>query len=136
MRHRPRREMFRKAALIVSTTAGGGTEYAMDSVARPLSHWGISRIFRCGITMRSSDFDGMDPKKARRARRALENAADRLYQSLEHGVAPSMKTRKRFFIMKQVVLRFTDSPSDRSYWRGQGWSLGSKPWDRTAKRTG
>lgn len=128
MAHRPRKEMFGKAALVVSTTAGAGTNCAMSGIARSLSYWGISRIFRCGVTMWAGDFEEMQPKRRSSAEHSLRKAADRLYESLRRGGAPSLQTKLKFLIMKQAVFRFADNPADKNYWRAQGWEQRGRPW--------
>lgn len=51
MVHRPYPEMFQKSALVVSTAAGAGTKDANASVVRSLKHWGVRRIYSCGISI-------------------------------------------------------------------------------------
>ena len=128
MPHRPRREMFGKSAAVISTTAGAGTKYAIDGICRSLSYWGISRIFRCGITMWAGSFEEMEPKRRARMENALEKTAVRLYQSLKQGAHVSLKTKVKFLMMKQAVLKFAQNPIDQDYWKAQGWAQGETPW--------
>lgn len=130
MAHRPRREMFHKSALIVSTTAGAGTKYAMEGIARSLSFWGISPISRCGITFWAGGFDDMKESRRRKAEQSLHRAANRLYASLKKGPSTSIRTRGMFFIMKQAVFQFASNPADQTYWTEQGWAQGGKPWNQ------
>ena len=43
--------MFQKSALVVSTAALAGTKDANASVIRSLKHWGVRRIYSCGISI-------------------------------------------------------------------------------------
>ncbi|WP_283609173.1 flavodoxin family protein [Faecalispora anaeroviscerum] len=130
MPHRPHKEMFRKSALVVSTTAGAGTKYAMDAIARSLSYWGVSHIFRCGFAMQAADFNGMKKENRSKAEQSLRQAADRLYESLKKGSPPTIRTRGMFFVMKKMVLNIANNPPDRAYWKEQGWDRGEKPWNQ------
>lgn len=131
MAHRPRREMFHKSALIISTTAGAGTKYAMNGIARSLSFWGISHIYRCGITFWAAGFQDMKESRRIKAERSLNRAAERLYESIKKGSAPSIRTKGMFYIMRQSIFGFANNPADRTYWEEQGWEHGGTPWNQT-----
>ncbi|HBN80932.1 MAG TPA: flavin reductase [Ruminococcaceae bacterium] len=131
MPHRPRPGMFRKAAAVVSTTAGAGTRYAMKGIARSLSFWGVGRIYRCGVTMFAGSWDEMPQKRREKYERALRKTADRLYRSLQRKDDPSWKVKGLFFIMKYAVFHAAENPLDQGYWREQGWVGGGKPWKQS-----
>lgn len=131
MAHRPRREMFFKSALIISTTAGAGTKYAMNGIARSLSYWGISHIYRCGVTLWAEGLENMKESRRIKAEQNLRKGAEHLYKSMQRGSAPTLRTKGMFLIMKKSVFGFANNPADRTYWAEQGWEHGGTPWNQT-----
>lgn len=44
--HRPRKEMFSKIGIVLSTAAGAGANRVTKSIARQMFWWGIPKIYR------------------------------------------------------------------------------------------
>lgn len=57
--HRPRKSMFSKKAVVISTTAGMGTKQAIKPVKRALSYWGVPYIKTYGIALQASNWNEM-----------------------------------------------------------------------------
>ena len=51
MVHRPRKCMFSKRAIVVSTAAGIGTKTAIKDITNTLQYWGIPEILTYGISV-------------------------------------------------------------------------------------
>lgn len=78
MSHKPRACMFSKKAVVISTAAGSGTNYAIKPIKRTLSYWGVSYIKTYGICVQASNWNGVDPKKKLK----IENDMKKLAKSL------------------------------------------------------
>lgn len=128
MAHRPRAEMFSKAAAVISTTAGAGTGYAMAGIARSLTYWGVGRIHKCGITLFSEGLDSIKPKRRARLVRSLQKTAERLHRDASRGITSPLKTRGMFYVMRQAVFHMADNPLDHGYWQARGWDKRERPW--------
>nr|WP_242649500.1 NAD(P)H-dependent oxidoreductase [Clostridium kluyveri] len=72
MSHRPVKEMFSKAAFVISTTAGIGTKNVIKIIQRNLKYWGIRKIYKCGLTLRAKDWGDMLFKKQNKYKKILE----------------------------------------------------------------
>ena len=129
MSHRPLQEMFSKTALIVSTTAGTGTKYVIKSVERSLSFWGIPKIYKCGLTLWSKNWNEMSLKKQEKYEKCLGNKAYVFYKSLKNKkVHTPLKTKILFYIFKNLMNSYSDGHQDKEYWRRKGWLQGKRPW--------
>ena len=53
--HRPRKSMFSKKAVVISTTAGVGSGKAIKPVVRTLAYWGIPYIKSYGLAVQASN---------------------------------------------------------------------------------
>ncbi|WP_236901124.1 flavodoxin family protein [Clostridium butyricum] len=129
MSHRPLQEMFSKTALIVSTTAGTRTKYVIKSVERSLSFWGIPKIYKCGLTLWSKNWNEMSLKKQEKYEKCLGNKAYVFYKSLKNKkVHTPLKTKILFYIFKNLMNSYSDGHQDKEYWRRKGWLQGKRPW--------
>lgn len=52
--HRPRKSMFSKKAVVISSTAGMGAGQAIKPVKRALAYWGMPYIKTYGLTVQAS----------------------------------------------------------------------------------
>ena len=63
MSHRPRKCMFNKKAVVISTAAGSGAKKAVKDVSDALFYWGIPCIVEYGICIQAMNWDGVSEKK-------------------------------------------------------------------------
>ena len=63
MAHRPRKSMFHKKAVIISTAVGSGAEKAVKYIADVLFYWGIPYILPYGICIQAMNWNGVREKK-------------------------------------------------------------------------
>jgi multimeric flavodoxin WrbA len=128
--HRPMEEMFSKVAIVVSTTAGAGTRYAIKTVARTLNYWGAKRIYKCGLRIFAKNWEEMKPGKQQKFKRNLERKADKFHRAAvkQDKLHTLLFTRFMFFMMKKMMGNYQDGHTDKEYWRSKGWLNGkSKP---------
>lgn len=128
MVHMPMEEMFTKSALIISTTAGAGTKYALDTIERSLKYWGVSKIFKCGLTVRSKKWDEIEENHKSKCISTLQNKANNFYKSLLKKKSPSLFVRSMFQIFVMAHKSENSIPIERKYWEEKGWLSGKKPW--------
>lgn len=126
--HRPMEEMFSKVALIISTTAGAGTKYAIAAMARSLRYWGVSRIYKCGLTMYAARWDEMPPKRQARFRAKLGKQASAFKRAVANRrkLRVALFPRVVFYIIRRMLLKYDDGQPDKEYWREKGWLTGKK----------
>ena len=126
--HMPMEEMFTKSALIVSTTAGAGTKYSLGTIERSLKYWGVSKIFKCGLTVRSKKWNEIEGNRKAKCISSLENKASKFYESLLKKKSPSLFVKGMFQIFIMAHKSENSLPIEREYWEEKGWLNGTKPW--------
>ncbi|MCX7614640.1 MAG: NAD(P)H-dependent oxidoreductase [Clostridiales bacterium] len=127
MAHQPRKEMFSKQALLISTAAGAGTRSTLKDLTDSLTFWGISRIYTFGRNVHGSDWDTVDNKKKLK----FQNEIDKLSVKIKAqsiNVKPSLKIKALFYAMRFMHKKFKFNPADVRHWEAQGWLEKERPW--------
>ena len=98
MSHRPMESMFRKKAVVVSTSAGASTRSAIKDVKDALVYLGVPEIRRYGIAVQAMNWDGVAPKKKAR----IEKDAAALAKKLSNCRTPRVGIKTRFLCTKKI----------------------------------
>lgn len=128
MSHRPMKSMFRKKAVIISTSAGASTKSAIKDVKDALLYMGVPEILKYGIAVQATNWESVSDSKKEKINRKVDILAKRL----SNGRKPSVgiKTRFLFMIMSGMHKKgWNSSGIETDYWRENGWLDGVKPWD-------
>lgn len=127
MAHRPMESMFKKKAVIVSTSAGAPPKSAMKDVQDALFYMGVPQIIKYGMAVQAMNWQQVsDEKKAK-----IDKDTAAIARKLSNG-KPSVgiKTRFMFGIMGGLQKKgWNSSPVETAYWKEKGWLDGKKPWD-------
>lgn len=127
--HRPCGEMFRKIGVVISTAAGAGAGVVTRSLARQLSWWGVSKIYRLKFTVRAATWQ--DVAEPVRQKIEVQTAAVARKVLRQIGRAGSNgKIRFLFGIMRQMQKKNTWNMTDRNYWRDKKWLDKARPWQQ------
>lgn len=132
MPHRPHPSMFRKVGLVVSTAAGGGANNVTKELARHLSFWGVSRIFRFSANVYAAKWDEVKAEKRDQLQKQAARLANRIRKSVgkkHHDV----KTCFLFYMIRSMQKKGIFSPIDHAYWERNGWLGGKRPWKTEGK---
>ena len=127
MAHRPKKSMFRKKAVIVSTSAGASPKSAMKDVQDALFYMGVPEIIKYGLAVQAMNWDGVSAEK----KAVIDRKTSAIAKKLSSGKKPSVgiKTRFMFGIMGMLQKKgWNSSPVETEYWKGNGWLDGKKPW--------
>ena len=127
MAHRPWGSMFRKKAVIVSTSAGASTKGAIRDVQDALVYMGVPEIIPYGMAVQAMNWQGVSDKKKAK----IEKDAARIAKKLSTGTRPTVGIRTRFLFMLMGMLQkkgWNSSPVETAYWKERGWLDGKKPW--------
>lgn len=129
MVHKPMGEMYRKNALVVSTTAGAGTHKAAVPIRRILRFWGVRHSSTYGLAMYSLDWKKMSQRKQIQAEKQIQRKAVAFYRRLSRKrQPPSLFTRMMYAIFSRTMKLYADGYSDKEYWKANGWLEGARPW--------
>ena len=127
MSHRPRKCMFNKKAVVISTAAGRGAKKAVKDVSDALFYWGIPCIVEYGICIQAMNWDGVSEKKKQKIEKDTTRIAQRL--SRKKRVKAGIKTKAMFSLMRMMQKADLGSgEADRLYWEKSGWLGKERPW--------
>ena len=127
MSHRPRKCMFNKKAVVISTAAGSGAKKAVKDVSDALFYWGIPCIVEYGICIQAMNWDGVSEKKKQKIEKDTIRIAQRL--SRKKRVKAGIKTKTMFSLMRMMQKADLGSgEADKSYWEKSGWLGKERPW--------
>ena len=127
MSHRPRRCMFNKKAVVISTAAGSGAKKAVMDVSDALFYWGIPCIVEYGICIQAMNWDGVSQKKKQKIEKDTTRIAQRL--SRKKRVKAGIKTKAMFSLMRMMQkANLGSGEADRLYWEKSGWLGKERPW--------
>ena len=129
MSHRPRGSMFRKKAVVISTSAGSPTTGAIKGVAQNLFYWGVPKIYRYGTRVEAMNWESVKPKIKQKIEKAMAKLATKLGKNTP--VRVGIKTRFMFYMMAGMQkANYNASPIEKEYWQNQGWLDRARPWEK------
>jgi len=131
MVHRPDERMFKKQGVCISTAAGAGTRSTNKDMADSLFFWGVPKIYKYGIGVAATSWDGVPEKKKRRVEKATDSIADKIIKR-NGRVKPGIKT-KGFFHMMRMLQKNGWNEADINYWKAKGWTDNNRPWKKNMK---
>ena len=126
MAHRPEESMFHKQAVVISTAAGAGMKSCMKDMADSLFYWGIAKIYRFGIAVAATSYDGINASKKAKIEKQTSLIAKKIIKR-EGKVKPGFKTKAFFFLM-HLLQKNGWNPKDMTYWKEKGWTEKKRPW--------
>lgn len=127
MVHRPRKCMFSKRAVVVSTAAGTGMKSAMKDITNTLFYWGVPYVKSYGVAVQAMSWDGVNEKKKAK----IEKDTEKLARKLSVGKKPSVGIKTRFMFKVMGAMQSAgmgSSPVEKEYWEQNGWLGKKRPW--------
>lgn len=125
--HRPRRDMFSKKAVVISTTAGTGAGQAIKTVKRTLAYWGVPYIKKYGVAVQASCWAEVKADKKERIEKDMVKLAGKIRRASCGKPSPYIR-----FLFHMMVLsrknQVGDLPAETVYWKENGWLNGRVPW--------
>lgn len=127
MTHRPKKAMFSKKAVILSTSAGSNPKSAVKDVEKHLLYWGIPFIKSYGARVQAMGFEGVKAEKKETITRDIAALAEKLKRAGAPRIG--LKTRFLFFMMRGMQKAdWGASPFEKEYWQAMGWLDQKRPW--------
>lgn len=122
--HRPRANMFRKKAVVISTTAGTGAGKACTMLKRTLAYWGVPYIQKYSISVQASSWNDVSQKKKDK----IEKNITRLAHKIESNKAGKPSPYIRFMFNMMALSKKNPDDPESEYWKSMGWFDGKRPW--------
>lgn len=127
MSHRPRKCMFHKKAIVISTAAGTGAKKAVKDITDALFYWGIPYILTYGISVQAMKWDGISDKKKQKIEKDTTKIANKILK--KKNVKVGIKTKVIFMLMRMMQKgNMGSGDADRTYWENEGWLASARPW--------
>lgn len=127
MSHRPRKSMFSKKAVVISTAAGRGAKTAVKDITTALFYWGIPYVKSYGIAVQAMNWEMVSQKKKAKIKKATAQLAGKLSNKRKPHVG--LKTRFIFRMMAGMqAAGLGSSPIEKEYWDNNGWLAKKRPW--------
>lgn len=126
MPHKPRKCMFSKKAVVISTAAGTGMKTAIKDISNTLFYWGVPYIREYGVAVQAMSWEQVADKKKSKIKTDIVKLANRIKRNK---VKVGFKTRFMFGIMRMMQLKdMGSSESEKEYWKEKGWLDKDRPW--------
>lgn len=127
MIHRPRKCMFSKRAIVVSTAAGIGTKSAIKDITTTLLYWGVPSIITYGISVQAMNWTGIADKKKQKIEKDTTKIANKVLKRKR--VKAGLKTKALFMMMRMMQKKdWGSGEAEKMYWDKNGWLGKEKPW--------
>lgn len=127
MSHRPRKEMFNKVGIAITTAAGAGAKNVVKSIERQMFWWGIPQIYKLNFNVSALNWDGVSEKIKTKISNRVNLMSEDIKNNINN-VKPNIKTRILFNIMRKMQTGNDFNLTDRSYWENNGWIGSERPW--------
>lgn len=122
--HRPQACMFRKKAVVISTTAGMGAGRVCTQLKRTLAYWGVPYIGKYAVSVQASGWKDVKPKKKEK----IEKEITRLVGRVENAKVGKPSLYIRFMFRMMALTKKNPNDPEAEHWKKQGWLDGKKPW--------
>lgn len=122
--HRPRANMFKKKAVVISTTAGMGADKVCSQLKRTLAYWGVPYIKKYSVVVQAAGWNDVSQKKKDKIERDITRLAERVKKARVGKPSPYIRF---MFNMMSLTKKNPDDPESK-HWQSQGWLDGNKPW--------
>ena len=127
MIHRPRKCMFSKRAIVVSTAAGIGTKSAIKDITTTLLYWGVPSVITYGISVQAMNWTGVADKKKEKIEKDTTRIANKVLKRKR--VKAGLKTKALFMMMRMMQKKdWGSGEAEKMYWDKNGWLGKEKPW--------
>jgi multimeric flavodoxin WrbA len=129
MPHRPMEEMFIKAAVVITTTAGLGAVTANRTMKKNLRYWGVKRIYGYGTAVAAYSWEDVKADKKVKIHKSFKKLAQKIFKAARDGkeLRPRLFTRFMFTMTKKMQHGYPEGHRDREYWKLKGWLDGKRP---------
>lgn len=127
MPHRPRKCMFSKKAVVVSTAAGSGAKSAIKDITTTLFYWGVPYVKSYGVAVQAMNWDMVSVKNKDK----IEKTTTKLAKQLSNNKKPFVGIKTRFMFKMMGMMQAAgmgSSPVEKEYWESNGWLEGKRPW--------
>lgn len=125
--HRPREEMCKKQAVVISTAAGGGMKSTVKDMADSMEMWGMAKVYKYGVGVQALSPDEIPERILKK----IHKKTDRLSAAVCKNAGKcnmNRRAKKWFYLMRFAHRHFPPMEPDYGYWEEKGWHGRGRPW--------
>ena len=127
MVHRPRKCMFSKQAVVVSTAAGSGTKPAIKDITHTLLYWGVPQVLTYGLNVQAMNWKSVADNKKQKIEKDTTKIAAKVLK--RKSVKVGVKTKALFMMMRMMQKKgWGSGEEEKVYWEQNGWLGKERPW--------
>lgn len=127
MSHRPRKEMFNKIGIAVSSAAGAGAKNVVKSIERQMFWWGIPKVYKISANVSAMRWDEVSEKNRIKITNDIKSMSSSIKNTIG-SVKPNIKMKFLFNIMRKMHIGNDWNITDRNYWDNNKWLGSIRPW--------
>ena len=126
MPHKPRKCMFSKKAVVITTAAGNGMKSAIKDITNTLFYWGVPYVKSYGIAVQAMNWEQVSSDKKDKIKADMVKLAAHLQNKK---VRVGIKTKFMFGMMRMIQINgWGADESEKEYWQKLGWLDKARPW--------
>ena len=127
MPHRPRKEMFSKIAIAVSTAAGSGANKVTKLIASQLFWWGVPKTYRVHLNVGAACWNDVSEITKEKIIQKADIVSNKVKSQIGN-VKPNIKTKFMFNIIRKMQKSNNWNMIDKNYWKNNNWLAKERPW--------
>lgn len=127
MSHRPRKEMFSKIGIVVSTAAGAGSKRVSKSIKNQMFWWGVPQIYTLNLNVNASSWDEAFESMKNKIQEKVEKVSLKAKNNIDKEKF-NIKTVVLFNIMRKMHSNNTWNETDKNYWDKNYLDKKTRPW--------
>ncbi|MFY9174228.1 MAG: NAD(P)H-dependent oxidoreductase [Peptococcia bacterium] len=131
--HRPKKAMFNKIGIAVSTAAGSGSNKVTKDLARQMFYLGIPKVYRYGKSVNAANWESVPKKIKKSIARDIVKLSKKVEKKVWR-IKPGIRLRLMFNIMRLMQKSNDWNLTDRDYWQEKGWLGKKRPWQNKKKQ--
>ncbi len=116
--HRPHKSMDSKAAVLISTAAGGGSKRVTNSLKNQMLWWGVGKSYTMNFSVYATAWNGVKQEKKLEIEKKSDEIARKIAKA--HRVKRGLKGQFYFNLMKKLQKKM-NNPIDIVHWKENGW---------------
>ena len=124
--HRPKKSMFNKVGLIITSAGGSGVKATTKLLKSNLFYWGVPKIYNYGVTTMKMGGNYCDYKNKDKIKKQVSKKSVKIRKALNKRKV-GFKT-KFFFNIFKMSQKNGWNKTDVDYWKEQGWLEKEKPY--------
>lgn len=127
MSHRPRKEMFSKIGITVSTAAGAGSKKVARAIGKQLFWWGVPEVYSLNFNVNAASYQEVSEQLKQKIAQRVDILSIRIKSRINRSKR-NLKTMLFFNVMRKMHISNDWNLVDRGHWENNNWLEGARPW--------